>query len=84
MDEAAWMDSDESKTNPCLESISYSQPGDESTWMKREFPSEAPTVQHPALLTDDLLLQRDTAAASILDASERAELDGNFDRMILR
>lgn len=45
---------------------------------------EAPTVQHPALLTDDLLLQRDTAAASILDASERAELDGHLDRMILR
>ena len=42
---------------------------------------EAPTVQHPALLTDDLLLQRDTAAASILDASERAELDGNLETL---
>eukprot|EP00435_Cladocopium_sp_Y103_P016953 s120_g4.t1 len=37
---------------------------------------KAPALLHCALLTDDLLLQRDTASASILDATERAELDG--------
>lgn len=37
---------------------------------------KAPALLHPALLTDDLLLQRDTASASILDSTERAELDG--------
>lgn len=37
---------------------------------------KAPALLHSALLTDDLLLQRDTASASILDSTERAELDG--------
>jgi hypothetical protein len=37
---------------------------------------QAPALLHSALLTDDLLLQRDTASASILDSTERAELDG--------
>ena len=39
---------------------------------------QAPPLLHPALLTDDLLLQRDTARASILDPLERAELDGGL------
>eukprot|EP00931_Biecheleriopsis_adriatica_P095314 TRINITY_DN68934_c0_g1_i1.p1 TRINITY_DN68934_c0_g1~~TRINITY_DN68934_c0_g1_i1.p1 ORF type:complete len:447 (+),score=113.57 TRINITY_DN68934_c0_g1_i1:61-1341(+) len=36
----------------------------------------APTLLPPALLTEDALLQRDAAAASISDGTERAELHG--------
>ena len=45
-------------------------------WYRSSLVTEAPALLHPALLTDDLLLQRDTASASILDSTERAELDG--------